>query len=1011
LSAELSRFLCRPIVFREPDRVVHPPSWLEHIPFAFWIVEAVRPGVLAELGTQSGNSYSAFAQAVQMLGLSATAYAVDTWQGDSQAGFYDESVYEEWSRYHDRHFGSFSRLVRSTFDAAATHFPDGAIDLLHIDGCHTYEAVTGDFERWLPKLSRRAVVLLHDVNVRERDFGAWRFWEDWKDRFPSFEFLHGHGLGVLATGADMSEPVRWLCATSPADALFVREFFARLGGAISARFEREQQQASLTGQIAARDATIATLAGESVHLREQAAALADERARLAREVQALEAERQRLRQTAATVEAAAADLAAAREAAAYRTVQIGELREQLNRERLRRRELEEHGAPSPSGGAAAAEAAGTRSRARAGRTPGKSALMLLRHPRSLRDARIIRASGLFNAEYYTARYPDVVGSGLAPLTHFVLHGAFEGRSPHPLFDTAYYLRRNPDVAAAGINPLVHYRQRGVVERRSPHPLFDVDYYLTANPDVAAAGLDPLAHFLSVGAAEGRNPNPFFDCAFYRTQQPDAGTVNPLVHFDAGGWQSARPSAAFDSVHYVARYEDVRRSGGNPLAHFLEWGRAEGRVALPDGTLLALHSEADDVKASVVRLQVRSLEAAGPGGPATVLVATPFVPLRDGGGNEFRVYRLLHWLARQQFRIVVVIAAQPDDLVDAGALRGVAAEFANAILCRSDGHIDFILDGLPDVLSSMSGDFPKPAALLLEENAAAGDRRLLRHERTICHDTVVTTLMRLQHVLGRSAILAESIWMTRALPLLSTPVVKIVDTACDFDRVIDPGERAVRLARADVIVAIDDAERDAIQALVPDRLVVAAGIDCDPAGDAGTAAGHKVVCAAPDTPSNRKGLADFLRFVWPRVRRDVIDAELVVAGGLAGSVEPGLPGVVLEPSTEQAALYRDARVAISPSLEESGLRREVLEAIAHQRPVVTWASSSQGIPSRLGGLYVEARDWFEFARQLQAVLVSDASPAAASPSSTQVSPYEPLFEALRPLIAQPSASGTPADVRG
>ncbi len=308
VSSELTRFLYRPIVFREPDRIVHPPSWLEHIPFAFWIVEAARPRTLVELGTQSGNSYAAFAQAIQLLALPTAAYAVDTWRGDDQAGFYDESVFEEWERYHARQFPTFSRLIRSTFDEALLHFADGAIDLLHIDGCHTYDAVASDYASWLPKLSDRGIVLFHDTNVRERDFGAWRLWEELRAAHPSFEFLHGHGLGVLGVGRTQPAPVEWLFSTSArtGEAHQVRAFFSRLGSAVGARYSVDALQDRLTAERAAHGAEVTALTSQlstasaaigrlEEHVRyeqEQSATLRQQGEQAAQQVQQVQAEAQ-----------------------------------------------------------------------------------------------------------------------------------------------------------------------------------------------------------------------------------------------------------------------------------------------------------------------------------------------------------------------------------------------------------------------------------------------------------------------------------------------------------------------------------------------------------------------------------------------------------------------------------------------------------------------------------------------------------------------------------------------
>ena len=217
-----------PVSFWQPKHIV-PSAWYQHAPFAFWITEASRPYVFVELGVHHGFSYLVFCQAVQRLELMTKCYAVDTWKGDLHAGFYGNDVFETLNDLHERHYSGFSRLIRSSFDEALPHFGDGTIDLLHIDGRHGYDDVLHDFGSWLPKLSDRGVVLLHDINVRERGFGVWRFWEEISKECLAFEFLHCHGLGVLNIGRLATDGVHALLTSTGSTRFAIREIYAELG--------------------------------------------------------------------------------------------------------------------------------------------------------------------------------------------------------------------------------------------------------------------------------------------------------------------------------------------------------------------------------------------------------------------------------------------------------------------------------------------------------------------------------------------------------------------------------------------------------------------------------------------------------------------------------------------------------------------------------------------------------------------------------------------------------------
>lgn len=248
--------------FWSPRHVIDS-AWLGHAPFAFWLTSVSRPRIIVELGTYAGFSYLSFCQTVQQLGLSTACYGVDTWKGDEHGGFYGEHVYTQLAALHDKHYAGFSRLLRCRFEDALQHFSDGSVDLLHIDGRHRYEDAVTDFESWRPKLSSKAVVLFHDTNVREKDFGVWRLWSEISGQYPSFEFLHGHGLGVLAVGSEVPDGLRPLFAGAAADVRLIRTIYERLGRTvqlqclldearrtIDASSERMRARRSITQKIA-----------------------------------------------------------------------------------------------------------------------------------------------------------------------------------------------------------------------------------------------------------------------------------------------------------------------------------------------------------------------------------------------------------------------------------------------------------------------------------------------------------------------------------------------------------------------------------------------------------------------------------------------------------------------------------------------------------------------------------------------------------------------------------------
>ena len=172
--------------------------WEGHRDFAYDLLHFVHPARLVELGSQYGCSLFTFCQAVRDFKLNTEINAVDMWSGDIGAEMSGEEVYALVQKTAATYYPEVKlHLFQMRFDQALPDFADESIDILHIDGGHTFEDVERDFTTWLPKLKENGIVLFHDV-YSPIDQGSCDHWEKTKKEYDCyFDFTHSCGLGVL----------------------------------------------------------------------------------------------------------------------------------------------------------------------------------------------------------------------------------------------------------------------------------------------------------------------------------------------------------------------------------------------------------------------------------------------------------------------------------------------------------------------------------------------------------------------------------------------------------------------------------------------------------------------------------------------------------------------------------------------------------------------------------------------------------------------------------------------
>lgn len=240
-------------IFWKPRHACASPV-LAHLPFLFWVMEAVRPDTVVQIGLGDGVGFMALCQAIDKLGLEAMCMGIDCLP--DSAPRQDMLLADHACLYSD-----FSFIVTDPPDRAPRHLENASVDLLVIDACLDDALLEQLRTRWEPLLSARAVVMLHDPRTNAAAPGAQAYLDMLRHEHPSIAFPQAaRGLDVVLRGPDQPDRMVRFAGLEPGMAgyLTTRQVFMRLGEAL----EQDQQSGLQSGALRQARETLAAVQDE-----------------------------------------------------------------------------------------------------------------------------------------------------------------------------------------------------------------------------------------------------------------------------------------------------------------------------------------------------------------------------------------------------------------------------------------------------------------------------------------------------------------------------------------------------------------------------------------------------------------------------------------------------------------------------------------------------------------------------------------------------------------------------
>jgi cephalosporin hydroxylase len=165
------------------------------------LVQKLRPKTIVEIGTFKGGTLFVWCRTNPQAEL---FVSIDL-PGGRYGGGYDRRrrrLYQEFLADRPQ-----SRMVlvqadshlSETLEELKTALQERLIDLLYVDGDHTYEGVKKDYELYSPLVRKGGVVAFHDIATRSQNCGVHQLWDELKRTRRTQEFVgdsSNKGIGV-----------------------------------------------------------------------------------------------------------------------------------------------------------------------------------------------------------------------------------------------------------------------------------------------------------------------------------------------------------------------------------------------------------------------------------------------------------------------------------------------------------------------------------------------------------------------------------------------------------------------------------------------------------------------------------------------------------------------------------------------------------------------------------------------------------------------------------------------